>query len=154
MTPSDFTDDPEVIDALEQMEDMSDDELVQYIERITDSMIDAMEAHDLSPGTLIQMAVGGPKENGIQSQCVSNINGEIAGMMMANQMATHLNEAGGVPDFIMAFVADLATKVDGKLLGLLGAAMLDHAPDPDDVLEEVMGNGTDDDGPQSLYEDF
>ena len=156
MDPQEFSDDPEVQEALRQFSEMSDEELHEYVDGVTDAMLDAARDQALEAGTVLQMAVGAPAEDAMQCQTVSNVNGEIAGMLLANQIAATLQDGVGVPDFCIALVSDLAQKVDGELLGLLGALMMEHADPPGDLADELLGTQEDEnnDGPESLYEDF
>jgi hypothetical protein len=156
MDPQEFSDDPEVQEALRQFSEMSDEELHEYVDGVTDAMLDAAREQALEAGTVLQMAVGAPAEDAMQCQTVSNVNGEIAGMLLANQIAANLQDDVGVPDFCIALVSDLAQKVDGELLGLLGALMMEHADPPGDLADELLGIEDDEnnDGPESLYEDF
>jgi hypothetical protein len=156
MDPQEFSDDPEVQEALRQFSEMSDEELHEYVDGVTDAMLDAARNQALEAGTVVQMAVGAPAEDAMQCQTVSNVNDEIAGMLLANQIAANLQDDVGVPDFCIALVSDLAQKVDGELLGLLGALMMEHADPPGDLADELLGTQEDEnnDGPESLYEDF
>lgn len=156
MDPQEFSDDPEVQEALRQFSEMSDEELHEYVDGVTDAMLDAARNQALEAGTVVQMAVGAPAEDAMQCQTVSNVNGEIAGMLLANQIAANLQDDVGVPDFCIALVSDLAQKVDGELLGLLGALMIEHADPPGELADELLGTQEDEnnDGPESLYEDF
>jgi hypothetical protein len=156
MDPQDFSDDPEVQEALRQFSEMSEEELQEYVDSVTDSMLDAAREQALEAGTVLQMAIGAPCENAMQCQTVSNVNGEIAGMLLSNQIAANLQEDVGMVDFCIALVSDLAQKVDGELLGLLGALMMEHADPPGDLADELLGTqeGENNDGPESLYEDF
>lgn len=156
MDPQEFSDDPEIQEALRQFSEMSDEELHEYVDGVTDAMLDAARNQALEAGTVVQMAVGAPAEDALQCQTVSNVNGEIAGMLLANQIAANLEGDMNVADFCIALVSDLTQKVDGELLGLLGALMMEHADPPGELADEILGTDGDEnnDGPESLYEDF